>query len=105
MTAIADTDTASNGGSAILSYSLEWDSGNSGSGFQAIVGDPTNSLLLEHVVTGLTAGTAYTFRYRVRNVYGWSIGGYSQELTAIAAVVPSAPAQPTTTNDGVSARI
>jgi hypothetical protein len=47
-------DISLDGGSPIISYALEMDSG---SGFTAIVGDPTDSLLTTYTVTtGITSG-------------------------------------------------
>jgi len=90
MPEILDSDSAANGGSAILSYSLEWDSGFTGTGFTALTGAASDNLELARVVAGLSAGAAYEFRYRVRNVYGW--GDYSPVLAAIAATPPATPA-------------
>lgn len=103
MTAIADGDAAANGGSPIVSYSLEWDSGSGGAGFTALVGEASPNVQLAQVATGLTTGASYQFRYRVQNLHGWS--GYSAVLTAIAADPPSTPAQPVTTNTGNSVKV
>lgn len=74
------------GGSGITSYSLEMDSG---SGFVSVVGDPVDSLVLTFTVTaGITSGSSYDFRYRVKNVHGWSVG-YSPTITIIAGIVPT----------------
>jgi hypothetical protein len=43
MTVLTGTDT---GGSDILSYSLEWDSGSGGASFTPLIGYSTNSLVL-----------------------------------------------------------
>jgi len=96
-------DATATGGSPILSYSLEWDSGSSGAGFSALVGLTGDNLNRVQMATGLTAGASYQFRYRVRNQYGW--GPYSAVLTVVAADPPSTPSQPTTTNTGTSARV
>lgn len=103
MTAIADTDSAKNGGSPITSYSLEWDWGTSGAGYIAVTGYASDSLQLVYTATGLTAGAAYQFRYRLRNTYGW--GTYSSVLVAYAADPPETPAQPTSVNTGTSVRL
>jgi len=103
MPIILNNNSAANGGSPILSYSLEWDSGFPGMGYTALTGAASDSLVLTNVISGLTAGSAYEFRYRVRNVYGW--GDYSSVLTTIAARPPSTPAQPITSNTGTSVRI
>lgn len=57
MATIADSD-ASNGGSAILSYSLEWDWG-SAAGFVALIGESADNLVTQYTATSLTAGTSY----------------------------------------------
>lgn len=44
------------------------------------------SLLSIYTVSGLTRGKEYSFRYRVKNSIGWS--AYSDEISAVAAVVP-----------------
>ena len=54
-------------------------------------------------MSGLSTGTLYSFRYRVKNVQGWS--PFSTELSAVAANPPSQPASVTTTNDGSSVKI
>jgi len=79
---------ADDGGSAILSYSLEMDSGG---GYSSVVGDPSDSLALTFTVnSGITSGQAYSFWYRAKNVHGWS--GYSPVATIYAATEPDAPA-------------
>ena len=47
MPTISDTDYASNGGSPILSYSLEWDQGGAGLSFVALVGTAADNLVKE----------------------------------------------------------
>ncbi len=51
----------------------------------------------------MTAGQSYKFRYRVRNIFGWS--PYSDVLTVLAATKPDRPAMVTTVNVGTSVRI
>jgi hypothetical protein len=89
MPTIVDEDSASNGGSPILSYSLEWDQGGGGLSFVALTGSDSDGLTVEQTITGLSAGASYQFRYRVRNTYGW--GDYSDILTAVAASPPDTP--------------
>lgn len=95
-----DTET---GGSPILSYALEWDSGTSGSTYTSLIGESTNNIVLTFTQSSLTAGVTYRFRYRTRNIFGWS--PYSNVKAAIAAVVPDTPAMPSTYNVGTSVRI
>jgi len=58
-----------NGGSTILSYSVEI---NDGTGYEAYVGDLDDNLSLDTIATGLTSGVMHSVRYRARNVHGWS---------------------------------
>jgi hypothetical protein len=60
------------GGSEITSYSLEWDGGNIGTNFDALIGLDANNIQLNYVKDSLTPGVVYRFRYRAKNVYGWS---------------------------------
>jgi hypothetical protein len=103
MTEVLDSDVVGSGGSPILSYSLEWDWGTSGAGYVAVTGYASDSLQLLYTATGLTAGEAYQFRYRLRNTYGW--GAYSPVLVAVAANPPSTPTQPRSSNTGTSVQL
>ena len=100
MTAV--TDSAMTGGSAITSYSLEWDQGT-GNVFMPVIGFNSNNLLLTHTFDSLTKGASYTIRYRVRNKYGWS--PYSDTIEQIAAKKPDAPVAPHTSNTQTSVTI
>jgi len=70
MTALVDL--VQTGGSPIVSYSLEWDQGTNGASFVALNGVDSNNIQLLYVAQDLTAGSTYKFRYRVRNIFGWS---------------------------------
>jgi len=83
------------GSTAISSYNLEWNQG-SGTAFYEVVGETTESLDRTATVDSLAPGQTYTFRYRVKNIHGWS-AGYSPEVQIMAASKPSAPAAPSTT--------
>jgi hypothetical protein len=91
------------GAVAISSYSLEWNQG-SGTNFVEVVGEASENLQRVITVTPVVAGWAYTFRYRVKNIHGWS-PGYSPEATVVAANKPTAPATVTTQLIGTSVRI
>ena len=79
---LLDLDTQ-NGGSAILSYNLQWNAG-SGEVNVNLAGYSTAYLHSFLTVTsGVTAGALYNFRYRARNVYGW--GEFSDQVTIKAA--------------------
>jgi hypothetical protein len=81
-----------NGGSPILSYSLEIDDGFGGQ-FVAVYGLLVNSLSTSYTLTsGVQKGALFRARYRVKNIIGWS--DYSPIGYILAAVVPSTPPQP-----------
>lgn len=66
------------GGSTITSYNLEWNQG-SGTQFYELSGETSDSLARLITVGSLTEGQTYTFRYRIKNIHGWSIN-YSPEV-------------------------
>ena len=70
ITELTGTDT---GGAPILSYHVQYDQAGGGTGpWTDVAGDPTDSLSLEHTIGALLSGKMYYFRYRARNVHGWS---------------------------------
>lgn len=77
------------GESAITSYALYWNSG-SGSVFTALVGEASDSTARVYPLTGATEGTTYRFKYKAKNIYGFS-AGYSGHVDILAAIEPSAP--------------
>ena len=91
------------GGSEIISYSLEWDGGQIGNSFQVLIGEEYNNIQLIYLKDSLTSGIAYNFRYRAKNIFGWS--PYSNVLTQVAASVPDEPLAPVTTNTATSVTI
>jgi hypothetical protein len=91
------------GGSTISSYNLEWNQG-SGTQFYELTGETSDSMARLVTVGSLTEGQTYTFRYRVRNIHGWSPDP-SPEVEIMAAEKPSAPVTPTTELQGTSAAI
>lgn len=60
------------GGSPIISYSLEWDQASNQLFFSPLFGVTDNNIQLLYTKNDLTAGIVYSFRYQVRNIYGWS---------------------------------
>lgn len=72
-------------GATVLSYSLEIDNDLSGN-FVSLIGFKVDQLGLTHIESGLTKEKKYAFRYRVRNVYGWS--AYSPTSYLLVAVEP-----------------
>jgi hypothetical protein len=98
-----DWDTTStsfdNGGSAVIAYNLQWDSGSGGSSWVDLVGPtPASTALTFTVSTGVVSGTSYLFRVRAANVYGW--GDYSiTPVTVKAAAEPGKVLSVSTTID------
>ena len=80
------TAPASDGGSEVTGYKVQWKSGaeaydgSASSTRQAVVSDPA---VLSHRIAGLTVGTAYTVRVMAVNAAG---DGAAAEATATAAV-------------------
>ena len=77
----------STGGSEILSYNLQYNGGGANSNFISLIGEVPDSLLRTISKGGLTTNIVYSFRYRVRNKYGWS-SGFSPQINVRAATIP-----------------
>lgn len=75
------------GGSALTSYNLQFDQGEYTKSYITVVGEAPHNL--ERVISkgGLETDIVYTFRYRVRNKYGWS-DDFSPTLSARTATIP-----------------
>ena len=83
---------AINGGSPIISYSLEIDDG-SGGDFVSLYGDVVDTMTLSYTFTSnVKKGQTYRARYRAKNLVGWS--GYSPIGYLTAASAPDAPPAP-----------
>lgn len=78
------------GGSTILSYSLEIDDGQGGP-LQALYGEVVDTMTLSFLYKNVTRGLLYQVRYRAKNVIGWS--DYSPVGFIYAASVPAKPVQ------------
>jgi len=90
------------GSSEIISYNLEWNTG-AGTTFYEIIGESVNNPDRVITKTELTPGTLYSFRYRIKNIYGFSI--YSPVAEIFCAKVPAVIAVPTLTNVGKNVKI
>lgn len=77
----------STGGSEILSYNLQYNGGGANPNFISVIGEVPDSLLRTISKGGLTTNIVYSFRYRVRNKYGWS-SGFSPVVKLRAATIP-----------------
>ena len=85
---IATLTGVNTGGAAILSYHVEYDHLGGGMGpFTEVAGFTAPSLLVDLTVAALTPGQMYYFRYRAKNIHGWS-PGYSPIRAILLATVP-----------------
>ena len=92
-TKVAVTYSSSDtGGSPILGYNLQYRAGLSG-GFTDLISSNTESMVTAYTLTNVDVGQTYYFRFRVKNMYGWS--EYSDEGTAIASEKPGSVNPPT----------
>lgn len=80
-------ELADNGGSAITKWAYRTKTGNTYGGWTEIASSASSSL--EHVISGLTNGTSYTYQVRARNSAGWSDGSADASGTPVA--LPGAP--------------
>lgn len=86
---------ASTGGSPITSYYIEFDDQTNGVDWYELQGFTTQTLSLSYLKTGLVTNKNYQFRYKARNIFGWS--NWSPVGIIRTITVPSKPAVPTTT--------
>ena len=88
------TATAETGGATILSYNLQMDDGTGADNFNDVFGGSINdqsmpdTLLTSYTAYNLTRSKSYKFRYRAKNIYGYS-SSWSPMLTSLVAVVPT----------------
>ena len=78
----------------MIDYTIEYDNGVAGQYVTAAEGVANTN----YIQTGLSAGTEYTFRVKAKNAVDFS--EWSDSFQIIAATVPDAPTQPTTTLTG-----
>jgi hypothetical protein len=72
------------GGSPVLTLHLEWDQGKGV--WSSLIGGTSYRKLTSFIVTGLTPGHWYNFRYRAKNDFGW--GDFSDPVSVQAATMP-----------------
>jgi len=90
--------TPEDGGSAVLSYHLQYDAGSNAVNWIDVIGLSPDSIATNVIVsTNIESGTTYGFRVRARNIFGW--GPYSAVTYIKAAREPDVPAAPTTSID------
>ena len=92
---LALTESGDSGGSRVLDYELWMDAGTYGTSFSQVTSYlgslPTHTLT--PIPDGIVSGTTYTFKYRARNVVGYS--EYSSEVRYVISSPPSQPLAPT----------
>ena len=83
-----------NGGSDILSYEIQMDDGQGGDFYSLAGGETAGDSLATTYTIGqdIQDGGLYRFRYRARNVNGWS--SFSAIAYVRAATVPTRPSSP-----------
>lgn len=69
------------GGSALIDYTVEYDSASSGATFTELVSALTDTT---YTATGLTQGLTYQFKVKARNIYGFS-ATYSSIVSILTA--------------------
>jgi hypothetical protein len=87
------TTTAEIGGTTLLSYNLQMDDGLGSNNFVDLYGVTSDTLVTDYTTTNVVKGRTYAFRYRTRNIFGWSTG-WSPVTYILAADKPSQPAKP-----------
>ena len=97
-----EPNSAPAGGSIVTSYNLEFNNG-AGVVFSEVVGFTTESLLTQ-VEVATTPGMTYKFRYRVKNIHGFSLG-YSPVIEFKSAEAPETPSNLQTAISGRNVRI
>ena len=83
---IAPLTGVETGGDAILSYRIQWDQGTPGT-WADLQGWASNSLDLSVITTGLTITQPYQYRYKARNIFGWSVD-FSDPVTIATVTEP-----------------
>jgi hypothetical protein len=91
------------GGSAITSYHLQWDRGEGLGVFYTIYGEDPYDTTQRYVATTVTAYVQYKFKYRTRNIFGWS--SYSAETIAVPGIPPLPPTNTETINYGLGVKV
>lgn len=80
---------------------MQWDQGKGV--WESLIGGTSYSKLTSFIVTGLTPGKWYQFRYRAKNDFGWGL--YSDPVSVQAATMPDKISQVATTVVGTSIRM
>jgi len=92
------------GGSPITSYALYWNGGGASTTYTELIGETSANMVRTFFKnSGITPSETYKFKYKVKNIYGFS--GESPILTVLAAKEPDAPAFPSTTLIGTDVTI
>mmetsp|Transcript_29137 Transcript_29137/g.28200 ORF Transcript_29137/g.28200 Transcript_29137/m.28200 type:complete len:339 (-) Transcript_29137:570-1586(-) len=73
------------GGSSITSYNLQYDQGTGN--YITLVGEIPDNLVTTFTRAGLASNILYSFKYRVKNKFGWS--DFSDPVSILAASKPN----------------
>ena len=87
------TTEAQRGGATILIYNLQIDDGLGNANFNHVYGFASDTLTTTYTANNVIKGRTYAFRYRARNLYGWS-ADWSPITYILAADKPIQPAKP-----------
>ncbi len=82
------------GGSDLTSYNLEWNTG-AGTVFYELIGETADNIDRVFTKNLLSSGNLYSFRYRIKNIYGFS--DYSPIADIFCAKAPAQVTTPTLT--------
>ena len=76
------------GGTGIISYNVQWDSGSSGAFWSNLAGFSSNYLAQQYTATSaIIAGTTYQIRIRAKNYWGY--GQFSNIMSIKASAAPN----------------
>jgi hypothetical protein len=91
------------GGSAILSYGLQWDDNTGMASWSNLQGYTSDSILTSFSQTEVIPGAIYNMRLQARNIYGW--GEYSEVFSVAASGIPAQMAKPVTSHSAMNVKI
>jgi hypothetical protein len=75
------------GGSPVTSVQLQWDKGTDAVEWATLIGENPYSTTVQYRISDVVvSGRTYLFRYRSRNIFGWSV--WSDVSQILAASVP-----------------
>lgn len=92
------------GGTEILSYNVQWDTGTDGRSWSNLAGYSSNFIASSYTATAsIVAGETYLIKVRARNYWGW--GDFSDTITIKASTFPGKVNPAITTIDALTGGI